>query len=95
MRLNVDQAEFIKQAIKGYLPDATVYLFGSRADNHLKGGDIDILVTAGKELTGQEKREIKIEFYKAFGQQKIDIVSCREDDPSSFKELVLLEAKKL
>ena len=95
MRLNAEQTEFIKQAIKGYLPDAVVYLFGSRVNDHLKGGDIDILVIAEKELTGQEKREIKIEFYKAFGQQKIDIVSFREDDPSSFKKLALLEAVKL
>ena len=60
-----------------------------------EGGDIDILVIGEKELTGQEKRNIKLSFYKEFGEQKIDIVSFKRDEPSNFKELALLESVKL
>jgi uncharacterized protein len=95
MRLKREQAEFLKQSIQRYLQEPVVYLFGSRVYDHKKGGDIDILVIGEKQLTGEQKREIKIKFYKAFGLQKIDIVSFDKDDPSTFKELALLEAEML
>ena len=95
MRVKNEQTEFLKQSIRKYLPDAAVYLIGSRANDKLKGGDIDILVMAEKELTGQDKRDIKLSFYKEFGEQKIDIVSFKKDEPSNFKELALLESVKL
>ncbi len=95
MRVKYEQAEFLKQSISRYLPDAAVYLIGSRVNDKLKGGDIDILVIAEKELTGQDKRDIKLSFYKKFGEQKIDIVSFKKDEPSTFKELALLESIKL
>ena len=95
MRLKTEQAEFIKTAILQYRPEASVYLFGSRAHDHLKGGDIDILVISEKELTAREKREIKIILYREFGHQKIDIASFKKDDPSAFKELALMEAVKI
>ena len=95
MRVIKEHARFFKQSIRQYLPDAAVYLIGSRINDKLKGGDIDILVIGKKELTGQEKRNIKIAFYKEFGEQKIDIVSFRRGEPSNFKELALLESVEL
>ena len=95
MRVKNEQAEFLKQSINDHLPDAAIYLIGSRVNDKLKGGDIDILVVAEKELTGQDKRDIKISFYKKFGEQKVDIVSFKKDEPSNFKELALLESVKL
>ena len=95
MRVKDEQAGFLKQSISDYLPDAAIYLIGSRVNDKLKGGDIDILVVAGKELSGQEKRDIKLSFYKKFGMQKLDIVSIKKDEPSTFKELALLESVKL
>jgi len=35
----------------------------------------------------QEKRDIKISFYKKFGEQKIDLVSLKTGDPAPFKQL--------
>jgi predicted nucleotidyltransferase len=95
VRIKSEHAEFIKHSIANYLPDATVYLIGSRANDHLKGGDIDILVIGQTTLTGQEKRNIKIAFYKKFGEQKMDLISLKRDDESSFKDYVLLESEKL
>ncbi len=95
MRVKKIQTEFLKKSIKDYLPDAAVYLIGSRANDKLRGGDIDILVIAEKKLTGQDKRNIKLSFYKKFGEQKVDIVSFKKDEPSNFKELALLESVKL
>ncbi len=95
MRIKDKHVEFLKRSIKGFLPDAAVYLIGSRANDNLKGGDIDILVIDEKKLTGQEKRNIKLAFYKELGEQKIDIVSFKRDEKSNFKELALLDSVKL
>jgi predicted nucleotidyltransferase len=95
VRVKNEQAEFLKQSISKYVPDAAIYLIGSRVNDKLRGGDIDILVIAEKELTGQDKRNIKLSFYKEFGEQKVDIVSFKKDEPSNFKELALLESVKL
>ena len=95
MRVKSEHAEFIKQSIANYLPDATIYLIGSRANDHLKGGDIDILAIGQNTLTGQEKRNIKIAFYKKFGEQRMDLISLKRDNDSGFKHYVLLESEKL
>jgi predicted nucleotidyltransferase len=95
MRLKDDQRVFIRNRVKKILPDADIYLFGSRTKDESKGGDIDILVVGKKKLSPQHIRDIKIDFYKQFGQQKIDIVSFSKNEPSTFRDLVLTEAIKL
>lgn len=95
MRVKTEHIKFLKRSIKKYLPDAAIYLIGSRANDELKGGDIDILVIDEKVLSGQEKRNIKLAFYKELGEQKLDIVSTKRDDRSAFKEIALLDSVKL
>ncbi len=95
MRVKNEHVVFLKQSLKKYLPDADVYLIGSRTNDKLKGGDIDILVIGEKALTIQEKRNVKIAFFKEFGEQRLDIVSFKRGEPSNFKELALLESVKL
>lgn len=95
MRLKDNQADYLKKSIHAALPGADVYLFGSRTNDQLKGGDIDILVIGDDKLTFQQIRDIKISFYKKFGEQKIDIVTYKQDESSTFRDLALLEAIKL
>jgi len=95
MRLRKDQTVLLKKTISKMVPDADIFLFGSRAKDQMKGGDIDILVIGRERLTLQQLRDVKIAFYKRFGPQKIDIVSFKKDESSTFKELTLLEAVKL
>jgi predicted nucleotidyltransferase len=95
VRVKTEHIKFLKRSIKKYLPDAAIYLIGSRANDELKGGDIDILVIDEKVLSDQEKRNIKLAFYKELGEQKLDIVSTKRDDRSVFKELALLDSVKL
>jgi predicted nucleotidyltransferase len=95
VRVKNEHVVFLKQSIKKYLLDADLYLIGSRTNDNLKGGDIDILVIGEKALMGQEKRNVKIAFYKEFGEQKIDIVSLKRGELSNFKELALIESVKL
>ena len=89
MRIRKEKVEFLKKKISTLLPDASVFLFGSRTLDNLKGGDIDILVLGNRHLTSQEKRVIRIAFYKKFGEQKIDIASFRKDKSSIFRDLAI------
>ena len=50
MRVKSEHVIFLKQSIKKYLPDADLYLIGSRENDKLKGGDIDILVIKKKAV---------------------------------------------
>jgi len=95
VRIKKSQTNFLKQLIQDYLPGSAVYLIGSRANDSLKGGDIDVLVVGARQLTGQEKRNVKIAFYKEFGEQKIDLVSFKRDEQSSFKDYALLDSVEL
>jgi uncharacterized protein len=95
MRVKTEKLQFLKRSIKRYLPDAAIYLIGSRANDNLKGGDIDILVIGKKELTGQEKRNIKLAFYKGLGEQKLDIISLTNNDSSTFKKLALIDSVRI
>jgi predicted nucleotidyltransferase len=54
-------------------PGAKMYLFGSRTKDNVKGGDIDIALHSNK-LSIRDKVEIKYQFFKEFGEQKIDII---------------------
>jgi predicted nucleotidyltransferase len=49
MRLAYEEQLAISYTIRQADADAMIYLFGSRADNTAKGGDIDLLVCSPKE----------------------------------------------
>ena len=59
-----------------------IYLFGSRADDSKKGGDIDIAVDV--DLSREEFKQLKVQFIIAMINQglelKIDIVPYKSND---------------
>jgi len=81
MRLSKEKVDFFKKTILNISKDARLYLFGSRVDNNKRGGDIDLLIVS-KELTKRDLREVRVKFYKHFGEQKVDIIL----DDGSFKD---------
>jgi predicted nucleotidyltransferase len=87
MRLNLKEQQAIKTTIYQMDQDALIYLFGSRVDDHKKGGDIDLLVLS-KRLGFTEQRQIKIKLYELIGEQKIDLIIAK-DTSKSFIQLAL------
>jgi predicted nucleotidyltransferase len=93
MRLKDFEQAAILSTVKQFDSNAGVYLFGSRADDTKKGGDIDLLVMSDR-LTSDDKRTIKMKLYELIGEQKIDIVLAANDsDP--FVKLALATGVKL
>ncbi len=73
MRLKEKEIISIKKNILDFDPEAKIYLFGSRANDLAKGGDIDILVISEK-IGFNEKIKIKTKIFKEMEEQKLDIV---------------------
>ncbi len=95
MRITDEKIKLLKSTILSILPDAKVYLFGSRVDDNKKGGDIDILIIADRALNFIEEGKIKQQFFKHFGAQKLDLVSFKESDKAPFKTVTLMNAIQL
>ena len=73
MRLEKAEIKVLKNKLSELSFNAKLYLFGSRIDDTKRGGDIDLLVVSD-ELSKKDLRYLRIEFFKYFGEQKIDII---------------------
>ena len=78
MRLTENQVTTIRQAVADtFGAGAKVWLFGSRVDDSKRGGDIDLLVHPGPEVSSNLLlRKIRLlgQLERALGERKIDIV---------------------
>lgn len=86
MRLDPQEKSAINKALQGIAAQA-VYLFGSRADDDKKGGDIDILIFS-KEDPFELSRRIAVQFFMAC-EEKIDVVVLDPDRLSPEQEAFL------
>ncbi len=73
MRLTEKERAVLKEIVRRADPEAEVYLYGSRADDALKGGDIDLLILS-RRLTLSNKLDFLVQMKDALGEQKIDIL---------------------
>ena len=76
MRIAFSEAKAIKETVSAVFgARAEVWLFGSRADDAKKGGDIDLYVELPPEDYSYEKKiRFWCELIRRLGDQKIDIV---------------------
>jgi predicted nucleotidyltransferase len=77
MRLNNEQVQTIKQAAQQVLGDGVrVILFGSRANDDLRGGDIDLLFETPRQLDDRVATTGRLyaSLIRGLGDRKIDIV---------------------
>ena len=95
MRLDKEIRDFLKEAITENIPGADVYLFGSRTNDQARGGDIDILILTHEKIDKKIFRSIRVEFFKKFGWQKLDLVNFTYNDQSPFRKLIQTEAIEL
>jgi len=87
MRISAFERDVIVNAVAACDPEARVWLFGSRADDSKKGGDIDIGILSGK-IDFAKKLDIKINICDKIGEQKIDLVVSKTGEDTFFKYAV-------
>lgn len=73
MRLSKEEQDLLKNTLLELDDDAQLFLFGSRANDKKKGGDIDLLIISRK-LNRRTIRPLRHKFFEMFGEQKIDII---------------------
>lgn len=94
MRLKKEEIEVLKNTLYKLSNEAKIYLFGSRVDDNKRGGDIDLLIIS-KKLTKRDLRKLRTEFFKHFGEQKIDIVLDDGTMKNPFVKIIFKKAVKL
>lgn len=79
MRVSEFERKVIKQnAKKIFGKDTRVYLFGSRVNDKLKGGDIDLyIISERKDNLFEKKIEFVTDVEMKIGIQKIDVVIAK------------------
>jgi predicted nucleotidyltransferase len=86
MRITEQQKNVIVNAVKSADPNAQVWLFGSRADDSKKGGEIDIAIFS--EIINRDvMQEIHVRRFicNRIGEQKIDIVTTNSGKEAIFR----------
>ncbi|RUM69166.1 MAG: nucleotidyltransferase domain-containing protein [Sulfurovum sp.] len=75
MRLSDKQHQAIKKYFLEVFKEGQIYLFGSRTDEHKRGGDIDLYIqTENKKNLMHKKVNFLIKLKREIGLQKIDVV---------------------
>ena len=96
MRLNPEQVRLIVDAVSLWAgPGAEVYLFGSRLNDAVSGGDVDILVEADAALSLIQRARIKMELESQL-DLSVDIISrARNTAPTPFQVIARADAARL
>ncbi|MGA0846912.1 MAG: nucleotidyltransferase domain-containing protein [Luteolibacter sp.] len=82
VRLDDRQRNVILTAVARQDPAARIILFGSRANDHAKGGDIDLLIVSD-DIGLHEEWLIRRDILDEIGWQKLDLVVRRHDQLDS------------
>lgn len=95
MRITKEQAEIIKKNIAALIGEPSkIWLFGSRADDNLRGGDIDLFIETDKIIENPIVMISKIyaKLIMALGDREIDILL--KDANSKEKEIYMIAREK-
>ena len=90
MRLLNDDIKAIKQTFLEVFKQGNIFLFGSRVDDSLKGGDIDLYIVPALTFDRAEALDKKIDFLvklkSLIGDQKIDVIISKNKNRLIEKE---------
>jgi predicted nucleotidyltransferase len=95
MRVTDKAVATFKNAIHATFPgESKVFLFGSRVDDHKRGGDIDLMVVSHLQRNVLETAKIAAitKIQMTLGEQKIDLIVT--NDPERDPRPVVREALK-
>jgi len=79
VRLTVEEQQVIREVVADTDPQAEVYLFGSRARDEERGGDIDLLIMS-ERIGPNERRRMKLRLMDGLGERKIDLVVAKDTE---------------
>lgn len=86
MRLSEAEQQVIKQSIYIFDKQAKIVLFGSRANDEARGGDIDLLIISDS-IERHHLGQIRWQLWEKLGEQKIDLVLSGRQLLDTFAQL--------
>jgi len=88
MRLTKVEIMYIQEVFKEIFKKGEIFLFGSRIDDTLKGGDIDLFVTTNsrKDNNLEKKLDFLALLKQKIGDQKIDLIISKDKNRLIEKE---------
>ena len=92
VRLSQATCQAIKSNVAKIVPEADCYLFGSRTDDTLKGGDIDVLILTPEKLSLSLLSSLRRSILNQIGEQKLDLVNFTTTSNHPFKMIALENA---
>ena len=101
MRLSQSYIDSIKSSLSKFsTEEINVYLYGSRTDDTLAGGDIDLIWIVSKDTVNNlniNKFKVLVAIESKIGEQKIDlsIITQEVAEKDPFYSMVLKQAIKL
>jgi predicted nucleotidyltransferase len=87
MRITEVEKRAVTEAVQAADANARIWLFGSRADDAKRGGDIDIALLSGN-IGIPERMKIRRSIINAVGEQNIDIVVSGDGSDPFFRMAV-------
>ena len=95
LRLNNEEIDFIKSTIYKKLK-GDIYIFGSRLDENVKGGDIDIYIIPETPLDVYQREKIKFELIDILENElfvPVDIIISK--DKNRQIEKIAIQGQKI
>ena len=75
MRLGANEAKAVGEEVRRLDPAAEIYLYGSRANDSAKGGDIDLLVVSDT-LGFRDVLRLRTRILDRIGWQQLDLLGA-------------------
>ena len=75
MRLHKKEQQLIIETLKNSISDAVIYLFGSRADENRRGGDIDLFLLTNNDVSLKDKIDLLVQLECNGIERKVDSIS--------------------
>jgi len=88
MRLDEQEVRALRKALRGLSP---VYIFGSRADDDARGGDIDVLIFSREPAFALARRVARDFFLEC--EEKIDVLVINPDAMTPEQQALLATLK--
>lgn len=95
MRVSAQAHSSIKTHVQACIPNSEVFLFGSRANDSLKGGDIDLLLLTPEKVPLTLLNRVRRLILNEIGEQKLDFVNFKTSEEHPFKSLAMESAVRL
>jgi predicted nucleotidyltransferase len=90
MRLSASEIEAIKQTtLEVFGPNARVTLFGSRARDDGKGGDIDLYIASPSGQDFDHKVRFLLALDERLGEQKVDVIYAENPNRPVERQAIL------